>query len=75
MSKIVRDQYFVSPATGRTYWVDKDGRAHLEDEMAPDEDQYGYSGPTCSLCDAPGHGYPGAGPCPLEERGSWSPDD
>lgn len=29
-----------------------------------------YTGPTCSLCDAAGHGYPGAGPCPLEERGS-----
>lgn len=24
---------------------------------------------TCSLCDGVGHGYPGAGPCPLEERG------
>lgn len=24
---------------------------------------------TCSLCDAIGHGYPGAGPCPLEDRG------
>lgn len=22
--------------------------------------------PTCSLCDGAGHGYPGAGPCPLE---------
>jgi hypothetical protein len=27
--------------------------------------------PTCSLCDGAGHGYPGAGPCPLEERGSY----
>lgn len=24
---------------------------------------------TCSICDAVGHGYPGGGPCPLEERG------
>jgi hypothetical protein len=23
----------------------------------------------CSICDAPGHGYPGGGPCPLEDRG------
>lgn len=23
--------------------------------------------PTCSLCDAPGHGYPGGGPCHLED--------
>jgi hypothetical protein len=27
--------------------------------------------PTCSLCDGLGHGYPGAGPCPLEERGQY----
>lgn len=26
-------------------------------------------GPTCRICDGLGHGYPGAGPCPLEERG------
>lgn len=26
-------------------------------------------GPTCSICDGLGHGYPGGGPCPLEERG------
>ena len=25
----------------------------------------------CSICDAPGHGYPGGGPCPLEDRG-WA---
>jgi hypothetical protein len=24
---------------------------------------------TCSICDGYGHGYPGAGPCPLEEQG------
>lgn len=24
---------------------------------------------TCSICDGLGHGYPGAGPCPLEDRG------
>lgn len=24
----------------------------------------------CSLCDAAGHGQPGYGPCPLEERGA-----
>lgn len=28
-------------------------------------------GPTCSICDGLGHGYPGAGPCPLEDRG-WA---
>lgn len=30
--------------------------------------------PTCSLCDAVGHGYPGGGPCPLEDRGAWDDD-
>ena len=31
---------------------------------------------TCSICDGLGHGYPGAGPCPLEERGFgvWEED-
>ena len=39
-----------------------------EDEWDPDDDE--YEGPTCSICDGLGHGYPGGGPCPLEERGS-----
>lgn len=24
--------------------------------------------PTCTICDGYGHGYPGAGPCPLEDQ-------
>lgn len=28
--------------------------------------QGAFDGPTCSICDGLGHGYPGAGPCPLE---------
>lgn len=28
---------------------------------------------TCSICDGIGHGYPGAGPCPLEETGEDDP--
>ncbi len=32
------------------------------------EDEYEFER-CCSLCDAPGHGYPGGGPCPLEMRG------
>lgn len=31
-----------------------------------------YEGPTCSICDGLGHGYPGAGPCPLEDRGDYA---
>ena len=26
-----------------------------------------WEGPTCSICDGLGHGYPGGGPCPLED--------
>lgn len=33
-------------------------------------DEQMEEGPTCNLCDGLGHGYPGAGPCPLEERGA-----
>ena len=29
-------------------------------------------GPTCSICDGAGHGFPGGPPCPLEMGG---PDD
>lgn len=33
----------------------------------PDMDEpYQDEGPTCSICDGVGHGYPGGGPCPLE---------
>lgn len=41
-----------------------DPNAPLADETEPYYDER-----TCSLCDAVGHGYPGAGPCPLEDRG------
>lgn len=37
--------------------------------LAALEDEEGYEGPSCSICDGLGHGYPGSGPCPLEERG------
>lgn len=30
-----------------------------------------YEGPSCSICDGLGHGYPGGRPCPLEDRG-WA---
>lgn len=37
--------------------------------LATQDNDDGYDwteGPTCSICDGVGHGYPGAGPCPLE---------
>lgn len=49
-------------SSGTEVWVDGDGLAHFE---LPDYDD----GPTCSICDALGHGYPGGRPCPLEDRG------
>jgi hypothetical protein len=44
-------------------------------EVEPEPDW--WDGPTCTLCDGVGHGYPGSlRPCPLEDRG-WGdePDD
>lgn len=35
------------------------------------EDDQEVEGPCCSICDGLGHGYPGGGPCPLEEGGYW----
>lgn len=48
-------------------------------DLAPDEDDLWIEpdedGRFCSICDALGHGYPGGGPCPLEDRGYWDPPD
>lgn len=59
-------------ASGSWVFVAEDGRATL---ISSDEAMFlldADEGPTCSLCDALGHGYPGAGPCPLEERGAYA---
>jgi hypothetical protein len=42
----------------------------------PCEDYIAYEGGLrhCSICDGVGHGYPGGGPCPLEETG-WMEAD
>lgn len=37
-------------------------------EMLDREMDDGTFGATCLLCDGVGHGYPGAGPCPLEDH-------
>mgnify|MGYP000911033681 CR=1 FL=1 len=63
---LLRDTYFVSPATGFAYLIDHEGRAT---RVAVEVEDY-YEGPTCSICDGVGHGYPGGRPCPLEERGA-----
>ncbi len=43
------------------------------DDLAQYDDYMSTVGRTCSICDAVGHGYPGGGPCPLEERGEDCP--
>lgn len=60
--------------SGRTVSIDPGGRVTVLDGDALDmldeaiyEDGLRY----CSICDGIGHGYPGGGPCPLEERGYW----
>ena len=52
--------YEVDTETGKVLWVFHDN-----------DDRFFDEGPTCSLCDGLGHGYPGGGPCPLEERGNY----
>jgi hypothetical protein len=52
-------------ASGSMAWLDDEGKVtHIEKGYG-----WGEEGPTCTLCDGLGHGYPGAGPCPLEMRG------
>jgi len=53
-------------ASGTEVWVNEAGVACFPDDVW---DPVWDDGPTCSLCDGLGHGYPGGGPCPLEERG------
>jgi len=53
----------VDGTNGRVYEVDEAGKV-----VNRWFDYQEYEGPSCSLCDALGHGYPGGGPCPLEER-------
>jgi hypothetical protein len=57
------DTFELLPVAGGWRWI----RVELDEQYADD-------GPTCSICDGLGHGYPGAGPCPLEDRG-WDDDD
>lgn len=60
---------------GRAYLADAKGKV-LRRLTVEEENSYLANlvdawdeGPTCSLCDGLGHGYPGGGPCPLEDRG------
>lgn len=51
-----------SPADVRECYADRYAREY--------EEEYEASLVYCSLCDGLGHGQPGYGPCPLEERGA-----
>jgi hypothetical protein len=57
-------------ASGREVFIDAKGLATLLDEDCGWDE-----GPTCSICDALGHGYPGGGPCPLEDSGWYDPEE
>lgn len=54
-------------ASGRVAVLDESGR--VVEILGQDEYHYYHSTPerTCRLCDGIGHGYPGAGPCYLED--------
>lgn len=67
-----REARRVTPS-GRRY-VSRDGVRFSRVDLVEDCPEDYWEGPTCSLCDAVGHGYPGGGPCPLEERG-WMDRD
>ena len=62
-------------ASGRVAILDDDGRVltvvdpDTAESLVAQEDGYawGTEGRTCSICDGVGHGYPGGGPCPLED--------
>lgn len=70
-------------ASGRVAVLDDDGRAVMivdpdtaDDLTRADEDDYRWEAEAgfCSICDGLGHGYPGGGPCPLEDRGYGEPE-
>lgn len=64
-------------SAGRWYIIDKRTGKVLSGPMTQDACMYafGWEGPSCSICDGLGHGYPGGGPCPLEDRGAWEPEE
>lgn len=71
---LLRDTFFISPATGISYFIDADGKAVPAKQVEGEEfEEWFDEGPTCSICDGLGHGYPGGRPCPLED--SYDGDD
>lgn len=72
----VRDEYRAYQALSETPTL-----AEVEGVFTTEptyEDHLGYLDSQtvyCSMCDGIGHGQPGHGPCPLEERGYSGEDD
>jgi hypothetical protein len=66
----------VEGSNGRWYIVDSTGKV-ISGPMSREACMYafGWEGPRCSLCDGLGHGYPGGGFCPLEDRGAYEPEE
>lgn len=56
-------------ASGNVAVVDSDTNKVIEIIPAEDVFEFFDEGPTCSICDGLGHGYPGGPPCPIEDRG------
>lgn len=57
------EPWVVTLASGTQVLLDADGRPIM---------RVGAPVGFCSICDGLGHGYPGGGPCPLEDRGYWT---
>lgn len=58
---------YVEGTDGREYIVDSSNLV-----VARRRPEWDYQeGPTCSICDGLGHGYPGGMPCPIEDRDAW----
>jgi len=59
--RVVENYGYELTEAGSTLWDE------LHDAEA--DEAYYDEGPSCSICDALGHGYVGGPPCPLEDRG------
>jgi hypothetical protein len=66
----------IEGSNGRWYILNGD-RKVVAGPMSREDCMYafGWEGPTCSICDGLGHGYPGGGFCPLEDRGEPEPEE
>ena len=64
--RLCADHAAAERGRGRAIRVVTDG-----DCQGCEAEAYAYEARCCSICDGVGHGYPGGGPCPLEDRGAY----